>query len=184
MSARPTLQTLVNRVRTMIADDGTLQAQVFTDDTIQEYLDLNRDDVRSLRLTEVPQMTYQGPVLFLDFYSPVGGNWEEDEMLQNGSWKDVTADVVTKDRIVGKWTFATMPIWPIFITGKRFDLYGAAADLMELWASRLKLKFSFSSGNQRMELQQQMQAVLQMAAEFRAKAQPKSARISRDDMAN
>jgi len=180
VATRPGMNNLIARVRWLLADNDT--PFIFPDEKIQEFLDSNRADVRYLELDSIPTLIAGQNALFLDFYSPIGGDWEEDEVLQDGSFAVITP--TTPDRLIGKWTFTTQPIYPIFVVGKRYDLNGAAADLLELWASQLKLKFNFSTNQKKFDLQRQMQAVLEMATTYRAKSWPKVQRMVRDDLAN
>lgn len=182
MAARATMLNLVNRVRLLIADNAAPPSQLFSDDTIQEYLDRNRQDVRYLELEYAPTLVYGSNTLYLDYYSNIGGDWEEDEVLQDASFKDVTASVTTYDRLVGHWVFTVQPLFPVFITGKIYDIYASAADLLELWAAQLKLKFDFANGQQRMFMSQQIAGVSAMAAQYRAKAKPKPQQMFRDDL--
>ncbi|MDP9352940.1 MAG: hypothetical protein M3P51_15570, partial [Chloroflexota bacterium] len=47
----------------------------------------------------------------------------------------------TSDYQEGRWTFATSTSPSVYLVGKTYDIYGAAADLLEQWAGRLADQF-------------------------------------------
>ena len=173
------MAALIARVRQLIFD--TCQQQVFTDDQIQQQLDLHRQDVRYAALRPMPSFQ-QGPnTVYLDYYSDAGG-WEDDYIIQDLSYLDITAQLVTREPLVGHWAFAAAPSGTaVRITGKAYDLYGAAADLLDAWAIQLKLQMSFSSDGQRFEQGTVAQTIMAMAQRYRTLAQPRSMRMVQSD---
>lgn len=163
----------------MIADPAGA-SQVFTDDEVQDALDAHRMDVRYLELTAAETLQQSGPVLYKDYYAPYSP-WESDETLVNGSWAAVTP--TTAERFNGHWTFAAGQDPPVYIIGKVFDLYGAAADLLETWAAKLKLEFDFSADGQSFQRAQKATRLLELAGEYRQKQRPVVIRQVRADAA-
>lgn len=178
---RGSMATLIARVRGLIGDQA---GTVFGDDEIQDALDRVRMAVRYASL--LPQPTY-GPstagVQYLDYYARLSG-WEDDVVLSDLSYTDITATATVYEPLVGHWAFATQPAGlGVRVTGKVYDLYAAAADLLEEWAGKLKLNFTFSADMQRFSLSEQVTNVLSVAARYRMQAQPRSVRIIQSESA-
>jgi hypothetical protein len=132
MSVRPSMQTLIDRVRRLIGDIAQAQ-HYFEDLEIQDILDQHQFVERNTALVPGVSFGTQGLVTFVDYYSPGITNWEEDEKLQ---WVDFSFITPTSaDRIAGHWTMpmqTSVGVYPTLrITGKWYDPYGAAADLLE-----------------------------------------------------
>lgn len=179
MALRPTMAGLIARTRQLIFD--TAQEQVFADSQIQDALDLRRRDVRTAALAPVPSFQTGGQTVYLDYYSDAAA-WEDDVTLQSLSFADITASVVLREPLVGHWAFAQQPDGVgVRITGKVYDLYGSAADLLEQWAAQVKLCVSFSSDGQTFRLDGQGTALLALAARYRAQALPQITRLRMTD---
>ncbi len=181
MPLRPTMAALIARTRQLIFD--TAQQPVFDSGQIQDALDDHRIDVRYASLR--PRPTFQqGPnTVYLDYYSDAR-YWEDDVIIQDLSYLDITAQVVVREPIVGHWAFATEPQGTgVRITGKSYDIYGAAADLLDQWAVQLKLHMTFSTDGQRFEQAAVAQTLLQMAQRYRQQALPTVMRILQSDAA-
>lgn len=136
MATRETLENLITRVRTMIGDT---QEEV-SNDELQEILDNNRRDVKYLPLRQEQFLSPGGTVTYLDFYSPIGGDWEEDTVVYSNVYEVLTPDSI--DYQVGKWSFLADQgtKMPLFLVGKKYDINGAAADACERWAVRISLE--------------------------------------------
>src|SRR5258708_6354760 len=147
MPVRGTMASLIARTRLLIND--TLPAgsgQVFADQDLQNVLDESRIDLYNQPL--VPQWTYSGNTpQVLDYFAPSQwGDWEDDIVL-----KQYLSTVVTPastDDIVGHWTFAQSTLPPVFITGKTFDIYRSAADLLARLAAQWMLRFNATADGQ------------------------------------
>lgn len=182
MAVRTSLAALITRTRQLIFDTGG--TPVFTDDQIQTALDVRRTDVRYAALRPLPTFQANGNIVYLDFYSDIAP-WEDDYQLQDLSYTTITASVTLYEPLVGHWAFATQPNGvAVRITGKVYDLYGAAADLLEQWAATLKLGFDFSSDDQRFRMDQQGTMIIETAARYRALAWPRSMRSVQGDAAS
>jgi hypothetical protein len=170
---------IIARVRLMIAD--TSGTPVFADQSLQDTLDTRRTDVRYMEL--IPAETISGPptagtVTWLDFYAPVGW-WENDEQLLSNIWAPLTP--TTSDRVVGHWTMATNQYPPVYIVGKYYDLFAAAADTLEEWIGLLKLQYDTVHERDRFLRNQRIVAMEGMIAKYRAKQMPQTATLTRDD---
>ncbi len=144
MAVRATMQTnLIPRVRQLI-NDPSGASQVFADQDVQDTLDESRQDVYSLQLTGKPTWNSTG-YAYLDYETELGG-WEDGMILKQFFTIVVTPSV--SEPIVGHWQFAANTLPPVHITGKLYDVYRAAADLLERLAAKWMLSYSFSSDGQ------------------------------------
>ena len=114
MTVRSSAGELIERTRLLIGDTaGT--SQVFTDQEVQDALDRHRMDQRYLELQAVETIAAGGVVSYKDFYA-AEGDWEQDAVLVDASYEPLTP--TTSNYLVGKWTFATAPSWPVRIVDK------------------------------------------------------------------
>src|SRR5579875_2382787 len=196
MPVRSTMSDLIAPVRMLIADTGTTQQ--FQDQDIQDRLDASRDDIRYEGLTIAPSIVNaastanQPQTIFADYYSAYQW-WEQDVVLQgcqNGqAWVVLTP--AASDYIVGHWQFelnvftsGTVPgqLPPAFATGKVYDIYCAAADLLEYWAAALAGSYDVTVDGQSLRRSQLMNAKLDMAAHYRTLAKPRLVKMRRNDV--
>lgn len=63
-----------------------------------------------------------------------------------------------------------------------YDVYAAAAELLEAWAARLKLAYDFSADGASYQRSQQREALLELAAKYRAQQRPQVALQVRGDV--
>jgi hypothetical protein len=193
------MSDLIAKVRLMIGDPSG-QSQQFSDDTIQGSLDLYRLDLRYEPLIIAPSIVNnsntnnQASTIFADFYSNYGF-WEADVTLQaysNGSaWVVVTP--VAMELLIDQahfqfetnvFTGGTVPgqLPPCFATGKSFDVFGASADLLEMWAATMTGAYDISVDGQSLKRSQMPQAKLMLAQQYRKRARPKVAKMVRSDL--
>lgn len=171
---------LIARVRRYIGD--TASPQQFADSDIQDQLDQYRHVVRYAPLTPGPTLQPGALYDYLDYYASVG-NWENDEVL---SWVNfATLTPYTADRITGHWTFnlaAPGQYPPVYITGKFYDLWAAAADLLENWAAvTAATAYDFTTDGQSFKRSQLVSAKLGLAAQYRKRAMAHSTQVRRVD---
>ncbi len=170
---------LIARVRLIIHDSAGAD-RTFTDQEIQDTLDRHRSDVRYLELTGAETMGPGGVVSHLDYYAD-RGDWEADEKLYNSTYAELAPDA--SDRLTGHWTFAASQVPPVYIVGKSYDLYGAAADLLEAWAAREALGFDVEADGQTFRRSQKREALLSLAREYRRQQRPLRVWMVRSDAA-
>lgn len=199
MAVRSTMADLISRVRTFIADPSGTSSQ-FSDQQIQDYLDATRDDVRYEALTIAPSIVNnpstgnQAVTVFADYYSTYQW-WEQDVTLQGTNTATGAAWVVltplTSDYITGHWQFeidvfnsGTAPgqYPPVFATGKVYDLYATAADLLQFWGASLAGAYDVTMDGQSMRRSQLMTAKLALADYYRKQCKPRSVKMRRDDV--
>jgi hypothetical protein len=193
------MSDLITRVRALIGDPASATA-TFTDQQVQDWLDRTRQLVRYELLTPAPDIVPQavGQPGEFDWATYVSRytDWEADEVIQAGTrnsqnWALVTP--LTSDELTGRWTFdVTLPtistnipgqLPPLFITGKIYDPYLAAAMLLEMWAAQLaSTTYDFTSDGQSFRRSQIVQAKLQLAATYRRVAKPSVVQTLRSDL--
>ena len=175
--ARSTMANLILRMRDLI-NDAPGASQVWTDDQIQGVMDASRQDIGNAVLTAFP--TYSGSTIqYLDYYSD-WTDWEDDVVLKQYLTQTVTPSA--SENIVGHWTFATNKFPPVYISGKTYDVYRSAADLLERWAAKWVLSYSFSSDGQSFQRQQAATMLQALAKTYRQKQRPRTIIATRSDL--
>lgn len=183
MAVRTTMSDLIAAVRDLINDPAAL---TFTDQQVQDKLDRTRDDVRYECMTAAPTLQPGAIFDWVDYYIQPG-YWETDYTIQQGQFDYVTP--LTEELIVGHFTLPNASgvtygqIPPVFITGKVYDIYAAAADLLEMWSAKLALNFDFTADGQSFRRSQASQALLTLARQYRNKAKPLAVKARRTDLA-
>ena len=201
MSVRSSMSALIAKTRLLIADPAG-KNQHFQDSDVQDYLDQNRTDIRYEGLTIAPSIinnanTNNTPqTVFVHYYSKFG--WWEDSVILQGidsqgqPWKVLTPVASELLLNTAHWQFesdneyisGTMPgqLPPIFATGRIFDVYASAADLLEIWAASLACAYDITVDGQSLRRSQLMTAKLALAEKYRMMAQPKLSKMVREDV--
>lgn len=177
MPVRSTMGALIARTRLMIFDTGG--SPLLADQEIQDKLDECRDDVRYELLTPRPTFVNPGGIQYNDYYS-ARGFWEADEVLIWGDFTTLTP--TSSDEIVGHWQFANQ-LPPVLIAGKIYDLYRAAADLLDYKIANLagSGQLDFSADGQTFHLSQQLAYLEKRAADYRRKQRARIGALGRSD---
>lgn len=170
MALRSTMAPLIAETRRLIGDPAGA-SEVFSDADIQDSLDRRRRDISRLEMIAVSTVAVGGITSYLDYYTD-GGHWEQDAVLQDPNFKVLTTStspvaITLADYLTGRWTLSASQDPPVIITGKQFDLNGAAADLLEEWLSRVKLEFDFLSAGRTFKRSQQIDALLSLSERYR-----------------
>jgi hypothetical protein len=186
MSVRTSMAPLIAAVRTLV-DDPILAASgaQLTDEQIQDALDHARTDVRFLELAPAADIAPGGAVSWLHYYAEVGsvgmGDWEADVVIQSNTFAYLTP--ATADYLVGHFVFATDTRPPVYLTGKTYDRYAAAVELLRVWLARVKLtSFDFSSDSQKFLLSQKREAIKDLIKEYLTMVRTTSLQMVRSDV--
>lgn len=200
MSVRPTMSALISYVRKKIHDPAGVNQQ-FTDQDIQDALDVYRDDIVRELLQPAPSIvnsgnnSHQANYIWADYYS-VHGFWESDLVIQGNNtttgapWIVLTP--LNSELLVGHWQLeldvfntGTVPgqYPPCYITGKVYDPFMSAADLLESWAASVVLNFDVVVGGQTFRQSQAADALQKLANQYRMQAKPRVAKMVRRDIA-
>jgi len=167
---------LITQLRCLVNDPAGA-SQTWSDDELQDFLDARRIDVRNARLR--PETTWaDGDVTYTDYYADYG-NWESDVVLEDAEGDDLTP--ASSDLLTGHWTFSDQDP-PVYATGKVYDLYAAAADVLEAWAAKVALEFDFQADGASFKRSQKREALLQLAKQYRIKSWPALAVQVRGDV--
>lgn len=177
MTVRPTMEALIARVRLLI-NDVAGASQIFQNQDIQDVLDESGVDLKNVAMNPKPTFT-QTTLQYLDYYTDLGG-WEDDFVLRQYLTIVVTPSL--SEPIAGHFQFAASTFPPVFISGTLYDVYRAAADLLERWAARLVLEFDFSSDGQSFRRSQAADALQKLAKTYRAKQRVGVITMSRSDV--
>jgi len=168
---------LIQRTRLLINDVAGVN-QIFADQDIQDVLDACRMDYQNAPLKPVPTFAV-GTLQYLDFYAEVG-DWEDSPVLKQYLTVIVTPSV--SEPIVGHWQFAVSTFPPIAITGRSYDVYRSAADLLERWAAKWTLSYDFSSDSQSFKRSQAAMGLCNLAKAYRRQQRPSSISLIRTDL--
>lgn len=176
---------LINRVRVLIGDGNPTSGNPyqFGDQDIQDALDLKRVWVRNAVLRPAPSLTQSGVINYTDYFADMG-NWEADVVLQDAAFR-ILSDMSTSDYLTGQWSWtiaAPGKIPPIFITGKFYDIYGSAADLLEKWAAFSMRAYDVTMDGTTLRRSQMAQAMLAQAKQYRKQALVHTLPMTRSDM--
>lgn len=199
MAVRSTMSDLIALTRTMIADPAGASQQ-FSDQQVQDRLDASRDDIRYEQLVIAPSIVNTASTnniasyIFADYFSKYG-YWEADVVLQGylnaAYWKVLTP--VASELLLDEahWQFELTPfvngtvpgqIPPIFAIGKVYDVYSAAAALLDFWAATLTGAYDIVVDGQNLRRSQLLALKMQMATYYRRQAKPKLAKMNRYDV--
>ena len=72
---------------------------------------------------------------------------------------------------------------PVFITGKLYDVYRSAADLLEMWSALYATRFDFTADGQSFRVSQAHAQLLDLAHTYRQKQRARSYGVGRTDLA-
>lgn len=150
MAVRATMAALIAEVR-LLTNDPATPSPVFTDQQYQDELDHTRDDIAYLILASRPTIASGGTTTWLDYYAMISdtvglGDWESDATLQGNSFQALTP--ATSDYLIGHWTFAANTLPPVYLVGKTYDRYYAAATILQKWAATKVQAMKFSTDRQ------------------------------------
>jgi hypothetical protein len=168
--ARETMLPLIERLRSLIHDTDDTPAQ--SDDELQAHLDANRTDVFQEPLTYIPERVNGATVyrVHVSRYS----YWELDT-LADANGAAVTPDA--SDLMMGRWEFTAGYEPTLYVTGKVYDLFAAAAAALDVWAMQEALSFDFDADGASYKRSQKQNMLLRMAEQYRRKARPTTAQM-------
>ncbi|MGA8765243.1 MAG: hypothetical protein WB562_20415 [Candidatus Sulfotelmatobacter sp.] len=177
MPVRSTMAALIARVRILINDPAGA-SQVFDDSTIQDVMDESRADYKNEVL--IPKPTFAGSqIQFLDYYHALGG-WEDDLIIKQYLINQVTP--ATSEPIAAHWTFSATTLPPLYISGKLYDVYRAAADLLERQAAMWVLRYNVNVDGQSLQRSQASMALQNLARTYRMKQRAGAIHVTRTDI--
>jgi hypothetical protein len=176
------MSDLLTRLRRLIGDQAV--TPVWDDQSLQDAFDVYQV-IHSFERTQ-PQATILpgGKRKYFDYYSDGSvGNWENDESLTDATFNPLTP--LAADRINGHWSFDKtgnsigLVVW---LSGKTYDIYGAAADVCRQWAAQVKLEFDFRTKERQYSRAQQYKMLIDLAETYDEKRLPGIAQMIRMDV--
>ena len=176
------MSALIQYVRDLINDpmpgEGDCDS-VFTNDQVQQVLDQHRFDVFQLRLQAADDIVdASGVINWKQFYARYGF-WELDYRLQLNTFAVTTAD--TADAISGTWSFNTSQTLPIYLTGKHYDVYAAAVDLLIRWKAKLTLQYDVNTSVGSFQRSQRIANLDGLIKSYRGRMLPRVIKVVRKD---
>jgi len=170
------MSKLITLVRDLIGDRAGAE-QTFDDDQIERSLDVHRWEMRFVPLKSLPKRV-SGETVYLDWYSDEQ-YWEDNVELYGTDYTPLTPTV--NDALHGRWSFSTNQA-AVLIVGNIYDPFGAAADLLQMWAGLVATEFDVSADGASMSRSQKRQALLDLAANYRSQQRVVIASQERDDV--
>lgn len=150
------MQNLIDLTRQLIGDLDSVD-RVFTDDDIRATLERYAERVNYLPLAGF-LVRVGGAWEQREFRAAVGF-WGDDAQFFDTQYQEITPK--TSNFLAGRWLFESHQA-DVFLTGVTCDAYGAAADLLALWAGRSEY------GNS-----QRGRALMDAAQEMRKRMRPR-----------
>lgn len=164
--ARSTMAALITRLRTLVADPAGA-SQAWADDDLQLALDAHRHQARYEELAPLDTIAAGGAITWLIWISPFT-DWEDSPVLVDSGYTVITP--ASSDLIRGRWTFSSHQAAGALITGDAFNLYAAAAEVLDMWATKTAREFDFTADNATFRRSQQAAALRAQAETYRARA--------------
>jgi len=195
MAARSGMTAIIEELRTM-TEAGTAEYTVGTtsywsDNALQDILDIHRVDVIHNPLIPYPVVGSGGTSLYYDYRSTFGF-WEQTTggtaifYVQNGGGTTVGTALYTPDYRRGQITFSSDTTGSaLYITGRSYDLYAAAANIWRKKAAHYApTSFDFSTDNHTVSRSKVYEHCLQMASYFDGQGNSaiESVEMTRGDM--
>jgi hypothetical protein len=154
-------------------------ATYFADGHIQEILDRHCMDIWRERLVPEERYDAAGAVSYNIFHSSYG-NIEAGTALiiEDAVGADRGTATFSADYQRGVFTFTTdQQGTALYLTGRTFDPFGAAAEVLESWAASEARSFDFSADGQSFNRSQKVQSLRDQARILRKRARITTKRL-------
>lgn len=138
MAVRPEMAYIITFVRDLINDPAGSDQQ-FTDQQIQDRLDMTRRDIYRECMVSRDTLLPNGTIEWHDFFTTLSF-WEPGYVIQKGNGEVVTPD--EDELLVGRFYFEDHMSQPLYITGKVYNVYRVAAQLITSWISVIRGQIS------------------------------------------
>lgn len=164
MPVRASMGYIITFVRELIND--TSGTPKWTDQQIQDRLDLNRLDLYGDDLKSGNTLDTDGTIDYKDFFARLP-MWETDYVIQKLGGVVVTPD--TAEPLIGKFHFNTHQEEPLVITGKVYNVYGVASTLITMWIAEIRSQIqSWSADGTTIQRIGQVKNMQDLAAKYYA----------------
>lgn len=140
--ARAEMTVLIGRLRDLVDDNGT--TQTWDDNALEAALDRRRLFINQECLIEWATASAAGDS-YLRFSSEYS-DFEDGVELQDANYATLAHSPSDgEDLADGVWSFDSEPDRPVRVTGWSYDLYGAAADLLDGQLISWATKYDFAT---------------------------------------
>ena len=170
---RSSMAHLVTRLRSLLPSSAS---SLLSDDALCEVLD---DSSTLTQASPAHAIALPWETTFTR-YASEQGDWEATPTVHDG-----TQQVAVSQFDLSKGEFVLVDANPrkvLYLAGRYVDMNAAAAQALERLAGLLSTEFDFASDDQRFSRSQQVQMILQAAAQFRKQAQARSVPMNREDL--
>ena len=160
--ARAAMASIITLVRGLINDPAGASQQ-FTDEAIEDQLDLAREYHHISALTALPE-----PAGTQLKFKSEHRYWESDVSLSDPA--GTVLSPTSSDPISGYFVFGSTQTG-VYATGFTYDVYAASAELLSLWAGRIEQDIlKFSADGSSYEFSGFREAKLRLAAQYMARS--------------
>lgn len=172
---------LIHTVQRLVNDEDN---ENFNEFDIREALKLRGYEARYLDLVPIETRASGGTITYTVFDAPDGlGYWGTDATLLDSNYDAITPVDATSDWKTGRWTFSSAPERPARILGWYYDVYAAAADLLEERAAQLSESYeSVSLAHGSFSFSSKRAGPLELAREYRRKQFQVVSTVNRSDV--
>lgn len=193
MTARDGMANPILMLRAM-AEAGTAEYTLsgttyFTDDQLQTVLDQNRTDHYFVQLGMEPREGSSNDTTYHDYYFP-GGYWEEAAggtavwLVQDSTGADAGTGNYTVNYQAGHVRFTADTEGTVYyLTGRKFDLNRAAAQVWRQKASNVAARYDVRTDNHDLKRSQLFKHFIDMAVQYERDSAARFVRMVRDDVA-
>lgn len=165
MAVRSSMSYIISFVRELIQDPDAVQ---FTDQQIQDRLDLNRMDLYNDTLSPQDTVTSIGTIEYHDWFSRYSF-WETDYLIQKLNGPTATPDVA--EPLIGKFHYTANQLQPLIITGKAYNVYGVASTVLYMWVATLRSQItSWTADGTTVQRTGQIKTMNDLAAKYASMA--------------
>ena len=167
MPVRPSMQYIITFVRDLINDPAG-SGQHYTDQQIQDRLDLQRLDLYQDCLHSGETLMPNGTIEWHDFFSDFGF-WETDYVIQKINGPVATPDEA--DPLTGKFHYDTNQTQPLVISGRVYNIYGVASGLLTSQVAEERKKItSWTADGTTIQRLNNMKSLLDLSEMYSARA--------------
>ena len=151
-------------------------ATFWDDDQIEQVLDRHRVDVVREELTGPADYIGGGSVQYVRLHSAhryIEGASSGSAIfrIEDGTGTDRGTATYTADYLTGTFDFSSdVGGTVLYMTGRAYDVHGAAAELLESWASREAREFDFTADGQSFHRSQKVKSLQEQAGVMRRRA--------------
>jgi hypothetical protein len=188
--SRAGMQDNIMRVRALTyagtAEYSLGTANYWDNDQIEQILDRHRQDLTRHKLKREQSYIGGGSVVYKRLRSAYGfletfASGTSVFFIEDSVGDDRGTTTYTADFQLGIFDFdEDTKGTALYLTARSYDIYGAAAELLDQWASREARCFDFTADGQTFHLQQKVQGLREQASAMRKRARVRRKNLRTD----